>query len=79
MLLQVGVVKVLRNGAMRIQMGCCEFVVRPGVEQHCRREVFVINIRTQDIVMVAENCKNAVAALDINRMIQESSGKGGGV
>jgi hypothetical protein len=76
--MQVGLVKVFKSGAVRIKMGCCEYVVRPGVEQHCRREVFVINIRTEDIVMVAANCRHAVAALDIDSMIKEGiSGKSG--
>lgn len=52
-------------------MGCCEYVVMPGVPQHCRQEVHVINVRTGDIVLVAENCKSAVAALDMSRMISE--------
>jgi RNA polymerase III RPC4 len=68
---QIGIVKVMKSGKVRMQMGCCEYVVTPGVGEQCRSEVHVINLRTKDIVMVGENSRHAVAALDIDSFLNE--------
>lgn len=71
--LQVGTLKVMKSGKVRMKIGCCEYVVMPGVGSQSRSEVHVINLRTQDIVMVGANCPHAVAALDLAESIRQQS------
>lgn len=73
---QVGVLKVMKSGKVRMRIGCCEYVVTPGVGSQSRSEVHVINLRTQDIVMVGENSQHAVAALDLAACLQQQAAGG---
>ena len=66
---QVGMLRVCRNGNMRLRVGCCDYVLQPGVQPPCRTEVHIINTATKDVVCVAENCASAVAALDVEALI----------
>jgi hypothetical protein len=75
----VGVVKVLKSGKVRMKIGCCEFVVRPGVEHKCRSEVHVLNLATNDIVIVGHSSKHAVAALDMDAFLRHMDSSKGAV
>lgn len=71
---QVGMLQVTRNGRLKIKMGCCSMDVFPGVQPQCRSELYAINLATKDMVLLAENSKHAVAALDLESMMGGDKG-----
>ena len=62
----------MKSGKIRLSIGCCELVVTPAASQQCRSEIHIINLRTKDIVMVGENSRPAIAALDIASFLQQA-------
>lgn len=67
--LQVGTLQVMKSGKVYMVIGNARFLLRQGVEHSHRTELHIVNLKTNDMVMVGSDCPTAAACLDLEALL----------
>lgn len=71
--MQIGTLQVMKSGKVYMNVGNARYLMRPGVEHSHRTELHIVNMKTNDMVMVAGDCPTASACLDLEALLLSES------
>lgn len=59
----------MKSGKVYMVTGSARFLLRPAVEHSHRTELHIVNMKTNDMVMVCADCPTAAAAVDLESLL----------